>query len=74
METKLTTQIMYELFKDEKVMYIGQADIIQANHYISWENRNGKFIISVGSDEGEIPFKLVNTKEDVEDIIKLMMR
>lgn len=71
---KLTTTIMNDLFKYEKVMYLQQADIIQANHYLRWENLNGKWIIHIGCDEGEIPFKLVDTKKDVQDIIDLMIR
>jgi len=72
--TKLTWEILDELFGGERVKYFQQADVINLEHYLRWEQQGEHFIISIGCSEGEFPFKLVSTKEEVEEIIRIMLK
>lgn len=66
-------EIIDKYFKDDKVKYYNTADLIQDGHYIRYEYNGSRVIISVGSNEGEIPFKVCRTAEKLEETIKFII-
>ncbi len=55
---------------DSKVIYFHPADIIAAEHHLSYHRRGKDIILTVGSDEGEVNIGLFWVPEELEHCIK----
>ena len=62
--------IIEKYFMDNKTIYFGIADVINANHHLSYYRNRGAIILSIGSDEGEVDIGVFWKPEELEHCIK----
>jgi hypothetical protein len=75
MENELE-KVIYKYFRDDKIKHYHPWDAIFDDQYLRWEyhqHEKGKILITIGSNEGEVPVKVFTDAVELETFIKLII-
>lgn len=62
--------VIYKHFRDERNKYYNPADIISANHYVTYRKDSGGVILSIGCDEGQVDVGIFWTADELNTAIE----
>lgn len=68
------SEVLSKYFGEERFKYYHPADLIADEHYLRHKiSTNGKVIIIVGCQNGEVPVGLFSEAEELEKCIKSLL-
>jgi len=65
--------VLYKYFKDDRCKYYHPSDAIADEHYITYEWRGDKIVLSIGCNEGQVPVFVCKSSEELESKIKFII-